>query len=127
MSKILIAEDDENLLISLAMRLRAAGFVVVAARDAEMAMTVAERERPDLALLDISMPGEDGFQLAERMKGNEATLDAPIIFLTASDLPELRDRADEVGAIGFHTKPYDFKELLHSVRAALGPKAPASH
>ena len=128
MSKILIVEDDTQLLLSLTVRLRADGHEVVSAQDGMMAMTLAVKEQPDLVILDISLPGGNGFQVAERIQSNAATVGVPMIFLTASRQSGLGAKARELGARAFFRKPYDPGKLLGAVRRAIGsqPKLEAS-
>jgi DNA-binding response OmpR family regulator len=120
MKRILIVEDDPKIVAALTVRLKAAGYEVFIARDAVMAMAVAVQHEPDLVLLDISMPGGNGFMVAERLQNSTVLADVPIIFLTASKLPEWRKKAREIGAAGFFEKPYDAAELLDAIRKALG-------
>jgi DNA-binding response OmpR family regulator len=120
LKKILIVEDDQKISQVLSIRLRAAGYEVAAAFDAVMASSVAVKTRPDLVILDISMPGGDGFQVAERIQLLGATAGVPMIFITASKKPEFRQKALELGAVGFFEKPYEPEELLAAVRTAIG-------
>ena len=120
MSKILIVEDDKKIAMSLSVRLRAEGHETVVAHDAILALTVAMRERPDLAILDISMPGGNGIQVAERMQNNNNLAGTPMIFITASRHEGIREEAEATGAIGFFEKPYDIVELMSCVNQGLG-------
>ena len=119
MKKILVVEDDKRIVMALAVRLKAKGYDVVAAYDAVMAMSVAMQERPDLVLLDISMPGGNGFMVAARLQNEATTAGVPMIFLTASKQPGLPERARDVGAVGFFTKPYEAAEFLAAIDGAL--------
>ena len=119
MSRIMIVEDDKRIVKSLTIRLKAAGFDVSVAFDAAMAMTVAVNDKPDLAILDISMPAGNGFQVADRLQSNVNTAGIPMIFMTASKKPGLREQAEKYDAVGFFRKPYDGEELLDTVRLAL--------
>ena len=124
-SKILLVEDDEKIVKALTIRLQSQGYDVVAAYDAVMAMSRAMEHHPDVILLDISMPGGNGFTVAERLHDSSLTMDIPIIFLTASKEPGLRERAKELGAIGFLEKPCDAQELVAVIQHALaGDTAP---
>jgi DNA-binding response OmpR family regulator len=120
MKKILIVEDDKKIVTALGVRLRAAGYEVIAAFDAIMAGSMAVKHQPDLVLLDISMPGGNGFIVAERLQNSMATVGVPMIFLTASKQPEFRKKAKELGAVGFFEKPYEAEKLLHAIGKALG-------
>ena len=118
--KILVVEDDKRIVMALAVRLKGKGYDVVAAYDAVMAMTIAMHHRPDLVLLDISMPGGNGFMVAKRLQNEATTAGIPLIFLTASKQPGLRENAQDLGAVGFFEKPYEAEDLLAAIDGALG-------
>ena len=119
--KILVVEDDKKIALALAIRLRTAGYEVIAAPDAVLAMSMALKHRPSLLLLDILIPGGNGFQVAEWLQSLDAMIGVPYIFITASKVPGLRERAGSLGAVGFFEKPYDVGELLATIREALEP------
>jgi len=118
--KILVVEDDKRIVMALAVRLKGKGYNVVAAYDAVMAMSIAMQHRPDLVLLDISMPGGNGFMVAKRLQNEATTAGIPLIFLTASKQPGLRENAQDLGAVGFFEKPYEAEDLLAAIDGALG-------
>jgi CheY-like chemotaxis protein len=120
MKRILIVEDDKKIVTALSVRLKAAGYETVAAFDAALAMGQALKSQPDLVLLDISMPGGNGFTVAERLQNSLVTAGTPFIFLTASKQPALRQKAMDLGAAGFFEKPYDADKLLAAIQKALG-------
>lgn len=115
MKKILIVEDDQKIAMALAIRLKANGYNASVASDALAAASQARVVKPDLILLDISMPGGNGFQLAETFLRMPETTGAPIIFITASKNPELLERVMELGAVGLFEKPFDTEKLLSSI------------
>jgi CheY-like chemotaxis protein len=117
---ILVVEDDNRIIEILNIRLQAAGYRVSAARDAASAVLMATRLRPDLILLDILLPGDNGLLVAERLQDTAATAGIPLMFLTASSQPGLREQAMALGAVGFFEKPYEAEELLASIEAVLG-------
>jgi DNA-binding response OmpR family regulator len=119
MKKILIVEDDRNIARSLEVRLKSEGYEVAIAGDAMTGVNSALKFRPDLVLLDISLPAGSGFSVAERLQRLLATM-MPFIFLTASKQPGVREKAKELGASGFFEKPYDGEELLAAIRRAFG-------
>lgn len=119
MKKILIVEDDRNIARSLEVRLKSEGYEVAIACDAITGVNFALKLRPDLVLLDISLPAGSGFNVAERLQRLLATM-TPFIFLTASKQPGLREKAKELGAAGFLEKPYEGEELLTAIRGAFG-------
>jgi DNA-binding response OmpR family regulator len=117
--KILVVEDDKRIALALAIRLRAAGYDVIVAPDAVLAMSMALKHRPDLLVLDVLIPGGNGFQVAEWVQDLEAMIGVPCIFITASKVPGLRERARQLGAVGFFEKPYDAGDLLATIRETL--------
>ena len=119
MKKILIVEDDRKIAMTLALRLRTSGYEVSIAYDALSGLNTAVKLRPDLVLLDISMPAGDGFSVAERIQSLVPSF-TPFIFLTASKRSEFRQKAGELGAAAFFEKPYDAKELLATINKTLG-------
>jgi DNA-binding response OmpR family regulator len=119
MNKILIIEDDQKIAFALCVRLKAHGYATWTAGDAIAALNKARHHRPDLILLDISLPGGNGITLAEHFRGLRETRETPIIFATASKDPKLRDKAIELGAAGLLRKPYDADTLLGVIERAL--------
>ncbi len=116
--RILIVEDDQKIAMSLSLRMKAAGFESLVANDGLSGIRSALDHRPDLVLLDISLPAGDGFSVAEGIQRN-IPAPTPIIFLTASKLPDLRVRAQKLGAVGFFEKPYESEDLVAAVKRAL--------
>lgn len=119
MKKILIVEDDKDISRALEVRLKSEGFEVVVAPDAVYGTMKAVSESPDLIILDISMPGGNGFDIAERIKMNPEVPDIPIIFITAHHEPDLAEKARQLNAAGFFQKPYDSKQLMRSIHLAV--------
>jgi len=119
MKKILIIEDDQKTALALAVRLKAEGYATWIAGDAIRGMQLARRQQPDLILLDIGLPGGNGFDFAETLKLGPETRDIPVVFLTASKDRLLFDRVLRLGAAGLLEKPYEATELLILVRFTL--------
>jgi DNA-binding response OmpR family regulator len=119
MKRILIIEDDRKIAMALAQRLRSSGYEASMAFDALSGVSTAVKLKPDLVLLDISMPAGDGFSVAERIQSLVPTY-TPIIFLTASKRSEFREKAIELGATAFFEKPYDAKALLSAISKTIG-------
>jgi DNA-binding response OmpR family regulator len=115
--KILVVDDEEDVAKALRVRLKANGYHVVLAFDSVQAFTMANKERPDLIILDIMIPGGGGFVVAERLKQSTATHHIPIIFLTGISGGE--ERAYKVGASGYVMKPYHPEKLLETINNAL--------
>ncbi len=116
---ILIVDDVPHNLQVLGEILDVAGYEVAAALGGYQALEAVERERPDLILLDVMMPGLDGFEVCARLKANEASRDIPVIFLTARVESEAIVRGFEVGAVDYVTKPVNRGELLARVKLHL--------
>ena len=115
--KILVVDDEEDVAKALNVRLKANGYHVVLAFDSVQAFTMANKERPDLIILDIMIPGGGGFVVAERLKQSTATHHIPIIILTGISGGE--ERAYKVGASGYVMKPYHPEKLLETINNAL--------
>ena len=113
---ILVADDEEPLLKLLKLSFGLEGFDVVTANDGLAAQKAFEGSQPDAAVLDIGMPGVDGFGVLQfiRQRSN-----IPVILLTARDEPSYQRRALAAGADGYMTKPFDRVELVDSIRAKL--------
>ncbi len=114
--KILIVDDDPRLRELLGLALERAGFAVIAAGDGQRALTHAERESPDLIVLDIGLPELDGFEVCRRLR---ARSQVPILFLTARDDEIDRILGLELGADDYVAKPFSPRELVARVRAIL--------
>ena len=118
-ARILIVDDDQDTLLGLTLILRKkGGHEVMAASDAVQAMMVALREKPDLIVLDIGLPGGSGRQVLRNLKANVATMCTPVIILTARGA-SLESEALRAGAEAFFQKPADADALLAAVRSAL--------
>lgn len=111
--KILLVEDDRKLAMAMSIRLKASGFSYVVSGDAISAVSQAVREKPDLAIIDINLPGGDGFVVAERLLSLGETSHVPFVFITASKQEGLRERARSLGALGFLEKPFDAMKLIN--------------
>jgi len=118
MKKVLVVEDDLDIAKALQLRLSVNGYDVHLAHDAATAGMVARKCQPDVALLDISMPGGDGFLVAERLKN--ICGDVPLIFLTANSRADLRRRAMAIGARGYFEKPFASDELMDALATLEG-------
>jgi DNA-binding response OmpR family regulator len=124
--KILIVDDDFDLRRGLNLRLRANNYDVVYAADGLSAMAVAQKEHPNLIILDIGMPAGDGFTVMERLQKSASLACVPVIILTARDPQYYKERALRAGATAYFQKPVENDELLAAIRSALQPAAPVS-
>jgi serine/threonine-protein kinase len=119
-TRILLVEDEEMNRDMLGRRLSRKGFEVVLAVDGEQAIEMARRERPDLILMDMSLPVLDGWEATKRIKASADTAHVPIIALTAHAMTGDRDRALGVGCDDYDTKPVDLARLLDKIGALVG-------
>jgi CheY-like chemotaxis protein len=113
--KILLVEDNEMNRDMLSRRLQRKGYSVVTAEDAEKGLVLARSEAPDLILMDISLPGMDGWEATRLLKANKSTQHIPIIALTAHAMVSDREKAREVGCDDYDTKPVDFGRLSEKI------------
>ena len=120
MARILLVEDNEMNRDMLSRRLVRRGFEVLLAEDGEEAVAVADRERPDLILMDLSLPVLDGWEATRRLKRAEATAGIPVLALTAHAMSTDRNRALEAGCNDYDTKPVDMPRLLAKIERLLG-------
>ena len=119
MKKILLIEDNELNRDMLSRRLQKRGYEVVTAVDGETGVTIAQAEAPALILMDISLPGIDGWEATRRLKAAPATCRIPIVALTAYAMPNDRDKALAVGCDDFDTKPIELPRLLEKIETLL--------
>jgi len=119
MRKILYIEDTENNRILIRRRLEADGYVVMTAEDAEQGLALAAEQMPDLILMDLSLPGMDGWEATQRLKENPKTKQIPIIALTAHVMPGDRERSMQAGCDDYDTKPFQFARLLAKMEVLL--------
>ncbi|MEO8135451.1 MAG: response regulator [Betaproteobacteria bacterium] len=122
--KILYVEDNEDNIYMLKNRLTRAGYSVVVAVDGGQGVAMASSERPDLILMDMSLPVLDGWEATRRIKSAEETKQIPVIALTAHAMSGDREKALAAGCDDFDTKPVELPRLLGKIRALL-PATPA--
>jgi len=116
---ILVVDDIPNLLQLLFNRLKQAGYKTLIATNGTKAVNTAEAMQPDLILLDVMMPGMDGFATCERLKANPRTQNIPVIFMTALTQTEEKVRGFALGAVDYITKPIEEQELLARITTHL--------
>ena len=118
--KVLVVDDEHDFSKALKIRLKTRGYDVVLAYDSLQAILIANQEKPDLIILDIMIPGENGFIVTERLKQSQATRHIPILFLTG--VPGGEGRARKLGASGYIMKPYHPEKLLETIQKTLEMK-----
>ena len=120
MRKILIVDDEPYILNILDFSLDAEGYRVLQASDGEEALRLAQEQTPDLIVMDVMMPRQDGFETCKRLKEDVRTADIPVVLLTARNSREDRSRGEAVKADGYITKPFSPQRLLDTVQEFLG-------
>jgi CheY-like chemotaxis protein len=119
--EILVVDDDRFIRRSLAAILDDRGFDVATAPDADACLAALESTRPDVILLDVMMPGRDGFEACRALKAEPRFASIPIVLLSAGSSPRDRDRALASGAVDYLTKPCAPSELVERLREILNP------
>jgi two-component system KDP operon response regulator KdpE len=118
--KILVVDDDPDLVRALRLRLRANNYEVATATDGYSAIASAQKERPALIILDLGLPVGDGFVVLDRLQNIDALAGVPVIVLSARDPQANEERALRAGAAAFFQKPADNDELLNVIRVSIG-------
>jgi DNA-binding response OmpR family regulator len=117
--KIMVVDDDPDLRQVLSLRLRANNFDTINACDGYSAIALAQKERPNLIILDLGLPAGDGFSVLKNLQQYPALSTIPVIVLTARDPEGNEKRTLQSGAVAFFQKPADNEELLGVIRASL--------
>jgi CheY-like chemotaxis protein len=119
MLKILYIEDTENNRILITRRLGQSGYEVVTAENAEEGLMLARKEKPDLILMDMGLPGVDGWNATRRLKADPELNKVPVVALTAHVMHGDREKALAAGCDDYDTKPFQFARLLRKIEALL--------
>ena len=120
MAKVLLVEDNEMNRDMLSRRLIRRGFEVVFAMDGQQGVDLARSERPDIILMDMSLPVIDGWEATRRVKADDATRSVPVIGLTAHAMAGDREKAIEAGCDDYDTKPVELDRLIGKIERLLG-------
>jgi DNA-binding response OmpR family regulator len=118
--KILIVDDDKQIVLLLASRLKANNYEIIVAYDALQAVAMAFSEKPDLILLDMKMPAGSGISVMDDLRNSVNTALIPVIVITAYPSIEIQQKVKEMGAVGFISKPFKAEDLLPRIRKVLG-------
>ncbi len=122
-ARVLVIDDEPDIVLAVGKRLTHAGYEVVFAADGAEATKMALRARPDLIILDIGLPCGDGHTVADRIRANCNTMFTPIIYLTARTADDDRNKAYDAGAFAYLTKPFKPEELLQLIDQALSTES----
>ena len=117
--KVLLVEDEKNIILGLRTCLEAVSYDVHVVEDGEAALNFVKNEKPDLILLDLMLPKVDGFDVCNTLKSDAETKDIPIVVLTAKAGEEDRQRALDLGADSYMTKPFRPQELWDEIKKYL--------
>jgi two-component system, cell cycle response regulator DivK len=120
MAKVLLVEDNEMNRDMLSRRLIRRGFEVIFAIDGQQGVNLAKSERPDIILMDMSLPVIDGWEATRRVKADDATRNVPVIGLTAHAMSGDRERAMEAGCDDYDTKPVELERLIGKIEKLIG-------
>ena len=116
---VLVIDDEPDLTRLLCTRLESLGYKTLAANSGEEGLAAAEKNRPDLILLDLLMPKMKGMEVCDRLKADPRTAQIPVIFLTAMEMPEQIKGGLDSGAEDYLIKPVDVEQLKDRIRACL--------
>src|ERR1700689_5471693 len=120
--KILVVDDDPDIRLALQVRLKANHYDVVCAGDGVTSISEAQKQKPDLIILDLGLPAGDGFSVCQRMKANEKLASIPVMVLSGRDQVDNRDRAIKAGAKTFLQKPMEHGKLMAAILVILEAK-----
>ena len=117
--KLLIADDEANILLSLEYLMKREGFEVLVARDGQEALELLQREHPRLVLLDVMMPRRNGFEVCQALRADDTLKDTRVLMLTAKGRDTDVAKGLAMGADAYVTKPFGTRELVQKVRELL--------
>jgi CheY-like chemotaxis protein len=117
--KILFIEDEPDQIMMISLRLEKSGYAVISSMDGELGLKKAAAEKPDLILVDVIMPGIDGFEVCRRLRKDPATKHIPIISTTAAGMDDVEHQCMTAGADDCVRKPYDSADLLVKIKRLL--------
>jgi len=114
--KVLLVDDEPNILVAIEFLMEQQGYSVRTAYNGQSALSAIESELPDVIVLDVMMPGMDGFEVAKAVRDNPACSNIPIVFLTAKGTSDDKCKGYESGGEVYLIKPFDNDELVNTIR-----------
>ena len=120
-ASVLVVDDEPNIVLSLEFLMRQAGYDVRVARDGDAALVAIAERAPDLVLLDVMMPGRDGYEVCQAIRADPACASTRIVMLTARSREVEREKGIALGADDYVTKPFSTRALVDRVREMLAP------
>ena len=124
MSRVLVVDDEPDVLLLCRLNLQQRGHELLEATDGSTALQLAVERHPDVVVLDLMMPGMNGYEVLETLQNDERTSDIPVLVLTAKSLRADRERSHRLGASGFLTKPFLPSELCDMVESLVPSGGP---
>jgi two-component system alkaline phosphatase synthesis response regulator PhoP len=119
LERVLIVDDESAIRLICRLNLGSSGFDTLEAEDGNAALSVARAQRPDLILLDVMLPGRDGWEVAQELAAADETREIPILFLSARSDRSDESRGYELGGVGYITKPFDPNVMTERVREVI--------
>ena len=124
--KVLLVDDEPNILLSLKFLMQKEGYEVFVAENGDDAMTVARQCLPDLIILDVMLPGSNGYEVCQALRTDPKFADTYILMLTAKSNPAEKEKGLAMGANDYVSKPFSNRDLVAKVRSLLGPEPAVS-
>jgi len=121
MGRVLVVDDEPDVLLLCRLNLQQRGYELLEASEGTTALRLAREGQPDVIVLDLMLPGMDGYQVLEQLRAADETAEIPVLVLTAKSLKADRDRSRGLGASGFMTKPFLPNELCDLVESLATP------
>jgi CheY-like chemotaxis protein len=121
MGRVLVVDDEPDVLLLCRLNLQQRGHELLEASDGSSALRLAREGQPDVIVLDLMLPGMDGYAVLEQLRSEDQTAEIPVLVLTAKSLKADRDRSAGLGASGFMTKPFLPNELCDLVESLTSP------
>jgi len=118
--KIVVVDDELDILKVVSFRLEKAGYEILTAVDGPKALDLIRKEKPDLILLDIALPGMDGYEVCRKVKSDAALRNIPVIFLTASQVDRIKEKQSDSPADDFLIKPFEPEKLIAKIKKFIG-------